>query len=83
MAQTIESNYPNCVITETHPKALLRICPEAGKWDDVNNEHQRDALTSAWTAKKALEEDGENLFCRENPEDMHVFLRETMYWWPN
>ena len=83
LAQAIESKYPNCVITETHPKALLRIYPEAGEWDGANNEHQRDALTSAWVAKNALGGNGENLFCRENTEDMHVFLKKTMYWWPN
>ena len=51
LAKEIESNYPECVITETHPKALLlilnlKICSKVGKWSDsaANNEHERDAF---------------------------------------
>ena len=91
LAKKIESEYENCLITETHPKALLnalielKICSNVGKWsDEANNEHERDALVSAWAAAQALRGDGQNLFCLDNrnPKDIHVFLKKTVYWWP-
>ena len=85
LAKKIESECADCLITETHPKALSKISAEAREFgDSTENEHERDALISAWAAKKALEGGGQNLFCLDNrnPKDIHVFLKKTVYWWP-
>ena len=87
LAKKIESNYPYCKITETHPKVLLEISPKVKDYvnqvPSICNEHERDAIISAWAAAKCFLHGGKpNLFCFENKKDIHAFLEETIYWWP-
>ena len=88
LATRIESEYPDCMITETHPKALVAVSSEARKIveivEGVWNEHEADALISAWVAAQCLRHGGkQNLFECDKKENIHTFLKKTMYWWPN
>ena len=84
LAKRIKFEYPDCMITETHPKALLKISDGARKFkNDEYSEDERDAMISAWAAAQCFLHGGKpNLFCFENKKDIHAFLEETIYWWP-
>ena len=83
LAQQIEHKYPRCLITETHPKALLDCKPQCLA-DIVNGytEDERDAVISAWAAARAHQRDGQDLFKRDAKHAIHTFLKKTCYWWP-
>ena len=87
LATRIKCKYPDCVITETHPKVLLEISPEVKDYvnqvPNICNEHERDAIISAWAAAQCLRPgDKQNLFKLDEEKDIHIFLKKTMYWWP-
>lgn len=86
IAEIIEKEYssPACHITETHPKALLAVCPELKELViGDENEHERDAIISAWAAAQSISNNGRNLYCCENKAAIYRnFLKETCYWWP-
>ena len=85
LAKRIESEYPDCMITETHPKALLKISDGARKFENGEcSEDERDAMISAWAAAQCIRPgDKQNLFECDKKEDIHTFLKKTMYWWPD
>lgn len=83
LAAIIEKKYPACRITETHPKALLMACPEAEEpATGDKNEHERDAIISAWAAAQSISNNGRNLYDCENKKAIRDFLKEPWYWWP-
>ena len=84
LALKIEDEYPNCMITETHPKALLKMNDKEKKYEKITcNEHERDARISAWAAAQCFRFGGKkNLFECDQEEDIYIFLKKTMYWWP-
>lgn len=90
LAKKIKAKYPNCVITETHPKVLMAVSNEAEQFvKGVRNQHERDALISAWAAVQCLREKKRSISCKkwnifylDNKKDVHTFLKNTIYWWP-
>lgn len=85
VAAIIEKEYPSpaCRITETHPKALVAVYPglkELAAGD--KNEHERDAIISAWAAAQSISNNGRNLYDCEDKTAIHDFLKEPCYWWP-
>ncbi len=86
LAAILEENCSACRVTETHPKALLEVCPEAKKvaeGSDSATEHERDAVISAWAAARFISGKGRNLYCCEDKKAIHVFLKKPWYWWPS
>jgi len=83
IAAMIEKKYPACRITETHPKALLVVCPGAKQLaGDGKTEHERDAIISAWAAAQYASNNRRNLYDCKNKTAIHDFLKEPWYWWP-
>ena len=85
LAKLIERAHPNCLITETHPKALLAVCKHnslARINQQYENIDKRDAVISAWAAARAHQGDGQDLFKRDANSAIHTFLKKTCYWWP-
>jgi len=86
LAAILEKEYPACRVTETHPKALWEVCPqakEAAKSGHRATEHERDAVISAWAAAQSISDKGRNLYCCEDKKAIHVFLKKPWYWWPS
>ena len=90
LATTVEQRYPTCLITETHPKALLKACLSNNdiqsihdQWKNKWSDDQRDAIISAWAAIRAYTADGDiNLYDKDKKENILCFLKKTVYWWP-
>ena len=54
-ARLVSSKWESTLITESHPKALLRLYPDAGAFvsahvPSISTEHERDAVLSAYAA---------------------------------
>lgn len=52
-AVAVHRQWPAVRVTECHPKALLRVAPEAGAFVGAHRfgtEHERDAALAAWSA---------------------------------
>ena len=103
IAMMLERQYPKCVITETHPGALFYILPEKEQQDaqrawetwknnNESDEHQWDAIISAWAAIRTYTDSKEsniydsdkNLYNRDKDNSIppYTFLEKTLYWWP-
>lgn len=90
LALVIEKRFPKCMITETHPKALLaceKRLPNCYRSNSIakHEMHKRDAEVSAWVAAQTMGEKQkwQNLFLLEKDKSIHRFLKKTYYWWMN
>ncbi|UKE47618.1 DUF429 domain-containing protein [Xanthomonas cerealis] len=85
-AVAIAQRWPSTRVTESHPKALLRIWPEANAFvskHTFRTDHERDAALGAYAAKAYYEQSPGwvDWIAREN----NVFLpsgRPVAYWFP-
>ena len=88
LAKALEEQFPKCLITEAHPKALHAcisaardVVATAREWA-TKSEHHRDAIISAWVAAQMIAgRKGVDLHDKDEGE-MHRFLKKTAYWWP-
>lgn len=86
--ELIRKLWPSIPITESHPKALLRVCPEASSFvDKFNfvNEHERDAAIGAYSA--LLWDDNSDGWrdLRQIEQDPFDLITDPppAYWFPN
>jgi hypothetical protein len=87
-ARLVAASWPSTIITEAHPKALLRLHAEAENFvinhlPPIPNEHERDATLAAFAAWAAVtaQQSWHNLVL----EEVDPFFpggREVSYWFP-
>jgi hypothetical protein len=87
-ARLIATSWPTTLITEAHPKALLRLHAEAEQFitnhlPTINTEHERDAALAAFAAWAAvtLQQSWRNLVLEE-VDPFFPSGREVSYWFP-
>ena len=97
LASTLRDKFPDLMVTESHPKALLQAKSldhadaaavsmhfgVDGAWDD---EHQRDAVIAAVCARKGFQGDwtvdlADRRFTLEQ-NPKNYWLAPVFYWWP-
>jgi hypothetical protein len=98
LAMKIREVTPNCVITETHPKALLRAMDlAANDWDSIrtrfslsglqpDTEHERDAIISAVVAREGMlgrwVTDLSTILGLNEINPHRMWFGKVRYWWP-
>jgi predicted nuclease with RNAse H fold len=88
-ARLVITSWPSVLITEAHPKALLRISKEAFEFVEQNipkgiSEHERDAVVSAYSAWAAAT--SHPSWCNLLSQEHNPFFpggQEVVYWFPN
>lgn len=89
-ARIVATSWPSAIITEAHPKALLRLHAEAERFvtnhlPPIHKEHERDAAIAAFAALAAVttRQSWRNLVLEM--EEVDPFFpggREVSYWFP-
>lgn len=88
-ARQIAETWPSARVTETHPKALLRVHSEAGRFLsgyflDPPTEHERDAALAAYSAWAfTTEATGWRDLVREEHDPYFPSGHMVSYWFPS
>ena len=87
-ARLVATSWPSTLITEAHPKALLRLHTDVEQFiinhlPGINNEHERDAALAAFAAWAAVtsQQSWSNLVLEE-VDPFFPSGREVSYWFP-
>lgn len=88
-ARLVAASWPNAIVTEAHPKALLRLHADARRFADEHvssdhQDHERDAALAAFSAWAAvIRRHGWRDLVLAESDPFFPSGKEVSYWFPN